>query len=343
MATDDVRPSIQPGGRVPECAVCVVTFNSAHTIGALLRSLSAEEFPVRARVQDNYSSDSTVQVLQDLQSELDLELEVEASPTNVGFPAACNALLGKSSEPVVALINPDIELTPGALASLVELVTADDSVGIATCRLAKRDDGQAELGMARKRPRLRRLILPRPVRWRLERRHEDRLFVDQDVECMAGAMMVFRRSLLDEIGYLDESVFMYLEDVDFAARVLRAGYRIRYVSTVWAWHDGGASTPEPDEPRLYRQFPRVWITYVSRYGSPWERIAVRPVVLARTLGKAIVRVAKGKSPAGQFAGAWDALTYRPQPMPVWKAGPHSAWTTNETRPGQVELASEAHE
>ena len=69
---------------------------------------------------------------------------------------------------------------------------------------------------------------------------------------------------------------MFLEDIDFAARVRRAGYRIRYVGTRWAWHDCGADS-ERHEARLYALLPHVWITYLNRYGSRFERAVRRGI------------------------------------------------------------------
>jgi N-acetylglucosaminyl-diphospho-decaprenol L-rhamnosyltransferase len=304
----------------PVCAACVVTFNSAETIGDLLRSLAAERIPIRVQIFDNASSDDTVSVVRDVCGGLDLDVKLHESDVNHGFPAACNELLSESREPAIAVVNPDVELTRGTLERLVALVGQDPSIGIATCRLVGRE-GSPQGGGARPRPRLRELITHRVRRGlggltRTQARDE-LLVVDRDVECTAGALMVFRRELIADIGYLDESVFMYLEDVDFAARVRAADLRIHYAGTLWVWHVGGGSTPRPHEPRIYKLFPQVWITYMCRYGSPAERFAVRPFVFGIAGGSAIARLLVGKSPAGQVAAMWEALTYRPNQRPVW--------------------------
>ena len=80
----------------------------------------------------------------------------------------------------------------------------------------------------------------------------------------------------------------------------RAGYRIRYVGTRWAWHDCGASS-EQHEARLYALLPQVWITYVDRYGSRFERTVVRAFIFALAAGTGIKRVLARESPAGQLA------------------------------------------
>lgn len=310
----------------PVCAACVVTFNSGETIGGLLRSLAAERIPIRVRILDNASSDDTVSVVRGVCEELDLDITLCESDVNCGFPAACNELLRGVTEPAIAVINPDLELTPGTLERLFTLVEQDSSIGIATCRHVGHQ-GIPQAGCARARPRLRHLVTQKLGGWlaRATRsRLRDDLLVDRDVECTAGALMLFRRSLIEDIGYFDESVFMYLEDMDFSARVRAAGLRIRYVGTSWVWHVGGGSTPRPHEPRIYRLFPQVWVTYMSRYGSPVERFAVRPFVFAVAGGSALGRLLTGKSAAGQLAAMREVVTYRPNRWPVWRVSTFTA-------------------
>ncbi len=305
------------------CAACVVTFNSAETIGNLLRSIAAEELVVRVRIYDNASSDDTVRIVRDLQAELNIDITLDASDSNAGFPIACNELLSRCSEPTVVVVNPDIEFTPGSLERLVDVVTEDQSVGIATCRLMTRE-GRPQAGAARRRPRLHHLITNNKIGRRaaeVTRSGRDPLFVDRDVECTAGALMVLRVGIIDEVGYLDESVFMYLEDIDFSARVGLAGYSVRYVGTTWVWHDGGASTPTPHEPRIYRLLPQVWVTYMIRYGSPGERMAVRPFIFAFAFGHALLRIFALESASGQLAAMRGAMLYRPCKEAIWRAPP----------------------
>jgi GT2 family glycosyltransferase len=242
---------------------------------------------------------------------------------NVGFPAACNEMLMRCTSNVVALVNPDIELTSGALAHLVEVVTADESVAIAGCRQMTRD-GCPQPEAARSRPRLRRLLLSSlphglftPLRkWR--RRDDGPLYAVRDVECMSGALMVFRRDVLSEIGYFDDSVFMYLEDIDFAARVKKAGKRIRYIGTTWVWHESGTSA-QPHKRRLYRLMPEVWITYICRYGNWLERLAVRPVLVVVATVDALRRLGARRTPRDELAAVSQAIRFVPSQMPTWSA------------------------
>jgi len=63
-----------------------------------------------------------------------------------------------------------------------------------------------------------------------------------EVEVLAGAFMLLRRSVLDEIGLLDESFFMYGEDIDLSYRIVRAGYKNYYFPETTIIHYKGEST-----------------------------------------------------------------------------------------------------
>ena len=129
------------------CSTCIVTFNSRATIGRLLQSVAEAGIATRVRILDNASTDDTVQVILAESAQLGLELTLQVSHVNVGFPRACNELLRLSCEPVIAVINPDVELTPGVLEHLAGVAHDDSSIGIVTCRLMTRS------GRARPHPR----------------------------------------------------------------------------------------------------------------------------------------------------------------------------------------------
>jgi N-acetylglucosaminyl-diphospho-decaprenol L-rhamnosyltransferase len=307
-------------GRIVEgtCDVCVVTYNSADSIHRLLESLRNEPPSTRIRLLDNASTDDTCRIVENAGS----PVELRRSERNLGFPAACNRLAQSSGAEIVALVNPDIEFQPDALPRLIETVRNDHSIGVATCRLMTRG-GSAQAEAAREQPRLLRLIAGSAPRWLvalMRRRQPGRglgqLSEDRDVECPSGALMVMRRELFEEVGYLDESVFMYLEDIDFAARVRRAGYRVRYLGTTWVWHDSGVSA-RGRESELFSLLPQVWLTYLCRYGDLRQRFAARPVLLAVAAIAIGQRLTRRETPRGELRALWLALTYRPTAEPVW--------------------------
>ncbi len=266
--------------------VLIVTYNSAATIGRCLASIPEEAagWPVRIHVWDNASGDGTEKALLGAAEQRD-GIAVHLSERNLGFPAACNRLLLASDGDVVFFLNPDVELRPGVLALLVETVE-DPEVGLATCRL-ETDDGRPQPEAARRQPSLARVVLGGLGGGAVRRLvpSKDALVVDRDVDCAMGALLAARREVMDRLGGLDASIFMYLEDIDLCRRVRNAGLRIRYLGTVGARHQSGASR-RGMERFLDTLGPVIWVTYFSRYGSRLERLALRPALALMYGGRA---------------------------------------------------------
>jgi GT2 family glycosyltransferase len=63
----------------------------------------------------------------------------------------------------------------------------------------------------------------------------------QEVDVVLGAFMLVRRETIEDVGALDESFFMYSEEVDWCYRMKEQGWRVYYVPLVEAIHVGGGS------------------------------------------------------------------------------------------------------
>jgi hypothetical protein len=64
----------------------------------------------------------------------------------------------------------------------------------------------------------------------------------QSVEVLSGAFMFIRKKVLDEIGLLDETFFMYGEDIDLSYRIIKAGFKNYYLPETRIIHYKGEST-----------------------------------------------------------------------------------------------------
>ncbi|HVT20090.1 MAG TPA: glycosyltransferase [Mycobacteriales bacterium] len=235
MATDPVRVD-----------VCMLTWNTRDlTVDALRRLRSTDQgVPYRLLLRDNASSDGTA----DAAAAAFPGIEVEAAADNVGFAAGMNALLRRTTAPYVFLLNGDAWPEEGALAALVAAAEAHPDVGV-VAPLLRRPDGSIEHS-AWPYPSLwlssifmfglRRLV-PRSVarRWLLppEWGHDEARYVGWAV----GAALLIPRRALDAVGGLDESFFMYGEDVEWCWRMRQAGFRVWFEPAATVRHVGGAS------------------------------------------------------------------------------------------------------
>ena len=224
-------------------AAVIVTFNSASVIRACLEAVSKMASETTVVVVDNGSSDGTVEQVRARPG-----VQLIANRENRGFAAAVNQGVREAGDAgFVWLLNPDAYLQTG----LDDLVKASQQYGLAAGKLVD-CVGRAQAGFT-----VRRLPTPGSLVFELlginrlwpsnpvNRKYRD---LDRDldqpgpVEQPAGAFLMARRDVWEKLGGLDERFHpVWFEDVDFCRRALDAGYRIEYVPTVIAVHEGAHS------------------------------------------------------------------------------------------------------
>jgi hypothetical protein len=227
-----------------DVSIVVVTWRSAATIAACLAS-AREALPAEIIVVDNASNDETMSIVAGQFPEAVL-IQTGA---NLGYSAACNAGIRRARSGAVLLLNPDAVLEPGAVASLAEfLVATPDAAAVAPLILNAK--GEVIVFTARELPQLRFVVFRQLGLAKLF--PESRFFCGdlpltwgvtepQSVPYLCGAVVLVKRSFLEEFGYLDDSIPMYLDDLDFSARVVRAGFKNYIVPQAHALHIGGHS------------------------------------------------------------------------------------------------------
>ena len=236
---------------------------------------------MRAFVIDNASGDDTLSVLR-----THPEVTVLANSANRGFAAAANQGVRVSPAEFFLLMNPDVTI----LTPVDKLVEAARQYGLAAGRLVDQQLRNQKGFTIRRFPTpaallcevlgLNRLWPSNPINRNY--RYLDRS-LDQPglVEQPAGAFLMFRRDVWDQLGGLDESFFpIWFEDVDFCRRAVSAGFRIEYVPSVVAEHSGGHSV------RLLAQGCRalLWCDSLLKYAAKHFRfMAYRAVCLAVVL------------------------------------------------------------
>jgi GT2 family glycosyltransferase len=241
-----------------DLAIVIVNYNTRDLLRACLRSVYASEgdFSYHVTVVDNKSSDSSVEMVQ---KEF-LQARVIPAPKNGGFAYANNIGLraygfGKGapadSLPRYALLlNPDTEVPPTALAEMLALMDARPDIGASGPRLIL-PDGSLDKACRRAFPSPASFIYrglglsklfpenPRFAQYNLTYLPEDQ---ETEVDSVVGAFMLVRREALEAAGLLDESFFMYGEDLDWAFRIKQAGWKIWYYPKVIVYHHKGAAS-----------------------------------------------------------------------------------------------------
>lgn len=212
-----------------------------HSVQNACNGLESEIFVV-----DNDSVDGSVKMVRDKFPDVFL---IE-NKDNKGFSTANNQAIRKSRGEYVLLLNPDTIVEDDTLRKVVDFMDEHPDAGGLGVKML---DGKGKFLPESKRG------LPYPsvaffkVFGLSSLFPKSRMFstyhlgyLDKDkthvVDVLAGAFMLLRKSVLNEIGLLDEDFFMYGEDIDLSYRITQAGYKNYYFPGTRIIHYKGEST-----------------------------------------------------------------------------------------------------
>jgi len=266
--------------------IVIVNYNTRDLLRDCLASIyeSRGDFSYRVCVVDNCSHDnSATMVRQEFP-----QAQIIESPINGGYAYANNLGLmafGFQDGPLARrpsalvpkyalLLNPDTLLPPSALWEMLDFMGAHHEAGAAGPRLI-REDGSLDLACRRSFPTPRAFLYRTvglsklfPKSRRFGRYNLTYLDPDDltEVDSVVGAFMLVRAEAICQVGLLDESFFMYGEDLDWAYRIRRAGWKIYYNPHVTVLHIKEAASKHSRRAR-YEFYRAMDIFYRKHYAA----------------------------------------------------------------------------
>ena len=88
-----------------------------------------------------------------------------------------------------------------------------------------------------------------------------------EIDCLTGAFMFMRKEALDQIGLLDETFFMYGEDIDLCYRIKQGGWKIVYYGKSKITHLKGASSKKQKSKLIYEFYRAMYIYYKKHHAG----------------------------------------------------------------------------
>lgn len=257
----------------PKLSIVIVNFNTRGLLRACLQSvLSSQEAPaMELFVVDNASGDGSAAMV----STEFPQVRLIQSPTNGGYAYANNLALRQCQGEYLLLLNPDTELPPRALKEMVDFMEAHPEAGIAGPKLV-RENGSLDLACRRSFPtpevsfyRMLGLSKLFPRSRRFGRYNLTYLDPDQpaEVDSVVGAFMLVRAAAAQQVGLLDESFFMYGEDLDWAYRIKARGWKTLYNPAVVVLHLKGASSRRHPWKTIVEFYRAMHLFYNKHYAA----------------------------------------------------------------------------
>jgi GT2 family glycosyltransferase len=234
---------------------------------------------------DNASSDDTLSRASKFRD----RVRIIANDHNRGFAGAVNQGLSITNSSVVVVLNPDAVAMSGALDRLAAAIE-NPSVGAAGGMLVGKD-GKPQLGFIfRQFPTLSALLpealllnhlWPRNPWNRRYRCLEADYSKGQPIDQPAGAALVFRREVWQELGGFDEQFYpVWFEDVDFCRRVRNCGWQLFYEPSAIFGHTGGHSVERLSFPERQLFWYRNLLRYFRKHHSRGQLLALRISIAA---------------------------------------------------------------
>ncbi len=244
-----------------ELSVVIVNFNVKEFLEQTLVSVQKALSGIKAEVivVDNASSDGSLALLRQRFP----EVVIIANQKNLGFARASNQGIRQARARYILLLNPDTIVQEDTLQEMLRFFRSHPEAGMVGCKILN-PDGSLQLACRRSFPTpwvaftklsgLSRLF----SKSRLFGRY-NLTYLDPDetceVEAISGSFMMVRRETLQEVGLLDESFFMYGEDLDWCYRIGQSRWKVMYYPGTQIIHFKGESSKKAhfDNLRVFYQ------------------------------------------------------------------------------------------
>lgn len=253
--------------------ISIVNYCSANLVCQLLPGLvrELEAFNARVVIVDNHSPDNSISLLTDfIQNEkLHDSVSLVSSDINGGFSYGNNLAINYATETLafqpdyVLLLNPDTKILKSALYKLIDFMENHPKAGVAGSQLVS-EAGDIQRSAFNFHSLMSEALSS--LRIGLLDKYFSNYLVSSEfipknsclVDWVAGASMLVRYSMLENIGLMDESYFLYFEETDFCLQAKRAGWECWYVPQSQVVHYVGQSTGVVSGDVSRRRRPKYW-------------------------------------------------------------------------------------
>ncbi len=271
-------------------SIIIVSWNVKALLERCLNSIFKNIYGLETEVLvvDNNSQDGSKEYLQD-RLKKNNSLKIILNNRNLGFSRANNQALVRAKGEFILFLNPDTEIIDDVCQKTIQLLKENKDWGLIGCRLIDPDDKIQP--SVRSFPDIKnQLIVLLKLQYlipgfRLVKKYFQKDFdydKTNEVDQVAGAFMMTRREIIDQIGQFDERFHLWFEDVDFCYRTKQAGYKVIYYPEGKVIHYGGESFNQVLSVERQKIYNRSLLVYFKKYSSffhYWPLVLIQPLSL----------------------------------------------------------------
>lgn len=253
-----------------DLSVVIVNYKTFELTKNTINSIFEHEccFEYEILVVDNASGDDSLSRLRQYFGD---KVTFIASEENNGFAAGNNQALRIAKGDYVLLLNSDTIVWKDTLNDIYRYMENHTDVGACGCRVLL-ENGELDKACKRSFPNVKnsffRLFhIPTNSKdndYNLDSLPDDEVY---EIDCLTGAFMFMRSDALNEAGLLDETFFMYGEDIDLCYRIKQAGWKIIYYGKSKITHLKGASSKKQKSKLIYEFYRAMYIYYNKHHAD----------------------------------------------------------------------------
>lgn len=253
-----------------DLSVVIVNYQTFELTKNTINSIFEYDYPFELEVivVDNASSDDSMSRLQDYFGD---RVRFIASAENNGFAAGNNQALRVVEARYVLLLNSDTIVWENTLESIYNYMEDHKDVGACGCRVLL-ENGELDKACKRSFPNVKNSFFrlfhiptnSADDNYNLDNLPDDEIY---EIDCLTGAFMFMRKEALDTAGLLDETFFMYGEDIDLCYRIKNSGWKIIYYGESKITHLKGASSKKQKSKLIYEFYRAMYIYYKKHHAE----------------------------------------------------------------------------
>jgi GT2 family glycosyltransferase len=220
-------------------SIVILTWNSSkhidNCLSSIFNSIENNSGQFEIFVIDNGSTDNSRNIVENYQKKYPDIVKTIFLDSNAGTTYSRNLALKQVSGKYVAVIDSDVIVSPGIFERLIRKLSASEDIGLIAPKLIygnghyqKSTDFFPTLSS-----KAYRYFFLKNIEKAEGQVGQSEGFVDYAI----SAFWLFRKSLLSDVGFLDEKIFYAPEDVDYCLRIWQEGYGVYYFPEVEAIHN----------------------------------------------------------------------------------------------------------
>lgn len=219
---------------MPEVSIIILTYNSAHFIGELIKSLHEFGKDSEIIIVDNDSKDDTVKIAKKFE-----EVNIFETGKNLGFAKGINYGAQRAKGELFLFINPDAVFKKGKLADMVSVLKENENAAIVGGKLIGRS-GKPEKSAGKFFNLFETIMMVLGLDEKIGVRFSPNSL--SKVDFVSGGFMMVRANVFKRLNGFDENFFMYVEDMELCYRVRKFGFDTFFTPDVVIAHAGQGSS-----------------------------------------------------------------------------------------------------